>query len=525
MYESFFLLRQRPFTASPDLYHYFPSTIAEQARDQLIQCIEHGSGPALLIGPPGTGKSLLCQLLADHFQAAHQIALLSHSTVCTRRALFQSLLYALRCRTKGSSEGALRLGMWHHLESKRACPNGVLAIIDEAHKLPIALLEELRVLTNCVVDGEPRFRLILAGGAALEERFADPELETFNQRLGTRAYLQPLSREETAAYVRARIAAADGMPDDTFTDDALRAIYYATDGVPRLINQLGDAALTLATRQQRKPIDRELLEQAWADLQQLPSPVQTPPETNSSTSSFIEFGELDGAADHTSSTPVVDIEEGFGAASYEFDASHSTADQETDAEEHDAEETATIHNAYYDQVRHVAAQLDRPRSSEPTIQPAAEPAAEPSIPAPVQASAIASATTSPIANPTASRRLKFRFDPPASELLPAHPAAATLGTHNQTNSAVPAPHFRVSQSESPATLPHRVEPTAAQPKLPQGHELLIVPDEEESREDVASRRPLDRRSDAAQDSHSDQQPSRANRMDYRLLFAQLRRRS
>lgn len=527
MYESFFLLRQRPFSASPDLYHYFPSPLAEQAREQLVQCIEHGAGPALLIGPPGTGKSLLCQLIADHFQAAHQVVTLSHSTVCTRRALFQSLLYALRCRTKGSSEGALRLAMWHHLESRRACPNGVLAIIDEAHKLPIALLEELRVLTNCVLDGQPRFRLLLAGGPALEERFTDPELETFNQRLGTRAYLQPLVREETAAYVRALIAAADGVPDEIFTDEALRAFHYATDGIPRLINQLGNAALTMAARQQRRLIDRELVEHAWADLQQLPTPAQTPADpsaadhSNDSSTSFIEFGAL---SDGTNELPE---ESGF-VESQERDAAKGTS------EETSVFEVPAAHNAFYDQIHHVAAQLERP------------------LAAPASGD---SHGTEEVMDPqrAESRRLRFRFDPPVTAFPIAPPtssfhdhaqndiqsqdgsAADGLrpdGDHDEIHSgAVPAPHFlhrqfdqrssSLRQQPESATASERpTTPLAQQNDRPLGHELLIVPDEVEPTERSAGERRLDQRHDL----DADRQKSRANRMDYRLLFAQLRRR-
>ena len=81
MYESFFSLRHRPFLAAPDVYHHYPSTIAEQARSSLLRCMERGQGPALVIGPAGTGKSHLCEMIADHFRAALNVALLAHSGI------------------------------------------------------------------------------------------------------------------------------------------------------------------------------------------------------------------------------------------------------------------------------------------------------------------------------------------------------------------------------------------------------------------------------------------------------------
>jgi enoyl-CoA hydratase/carnithine racemase len=59
-------------------------------------------------------------------------------------------------------------------------------------------------------------RLILAGSAVLEERFASPKLDAFSQRLAARCYLESLNREETQAYIHAQIHTATawgGGPD------------------------------------------------------------------------------------------------------------------------------------------------------------------------------------------------------------------------------------------------------------------------------------------------------------------------
>ena len=69
-------------------------------------------------------------------------------------------------------------------------------------------LDELRVLTNLVRGGAPRVRLVLAGSSALEESFANPELESFSQRLSARCYLAPFSRDETSQFIRAKMAAS-----------------------------------------------------------------------------------------------------------------------------------------------------------------------------------------------------------------------------------------------------------------------------------------------------------------------------
>ena len=149
--------------------------------------------------------------------------------------------------------------------------DGLLLLVDEAHTLSWRLLEEIRMLTNLVRDGQPRVRVVLAGGSLLEERFASPRMSSFSQRLAARCYLESLDSVETGQYVRAQIESVGGDPR-LFTDDALRSVYRATDGIPRLINQVCDHALILASLGDRTSITSDAIEEAWSDLQQLPPP-------------------------------------------------------------------------------------------------------------------------------------------------------------------------------------------------------------------------------------------------------------
>ena len=78
MYESQFQLQARPFVAAPQVENYVPAAGMEQARQTLIRCVERAEGPGLVVGPAGIGKSLLCQLLAEHFRKLQfQVAMAS----------------------------------------------------------------------------------------------------------------------------------------------------------------------------------------------------------------------------------------------------------------------------------------------------------------------------------------------------------------------------------------------------------------------------------------------------------------
>ncbi len=175
--------KERVFPSYPQVARYFPAASIEDARHRLGRVIERGDGPGLVIGGPGTGKSLLLQVLASQYHERFDVVLPACARLCTRRALLQAILFELGLPYRMRDEGDLRLSLLDHLLSREECPTGLLLLVDEAQTLSINLLDELRVLTNLVRGGLPRVRLVLAGSSALEECFAHPELESFSQRL------------------------------------------------------------------------------------------------------------------------------------------------------------------------------------------------------------------------------------------------------------------------------------------------------------------------------------------------------
>jgi type II secretory pathway predicted ATPase ExeA len=285
---------QRVFPSYPKVGRYFPAAAIEDARKRLGRAIERGDGPGLVIGAPGTGKSLLLQVLAAQFHDRFDVVLLASARLCTRRALLQAILFELGLPYKLRDEGELRLSLLDHLLSADESAGGLLLLVDEAQTLPLALLDELRVLTNLVRGDGPRVRVVLAGSAMLEESFAHPELESFSQRLSARCYLAPLGREETTHYIRAQLAASNGSPDDVFAADAFGSVFEATDGVPRLVNQLGERALQFAAANGNARIDCDVIQGAWSDLQQLPTPWDARPAAPAAVavSQVVEFGGL-----------------------------------------------------------------------------------------------------------------------------------------------------------------------------------------------------------------------------------------
>lgn len=301
MYEELFESPARPFRATPDAKFYFPHDSIETARQTVVRAVKRAEGPVLVLGGAGLGKSLLGEIVAGQLQSQFDIVKLRAARVCSRKALLQNILFELQMPYRDLSEGELRLSILDRMEPEATRrPGGLLIVVDEAHTLHAKLLEELRLLTNFSRGGEPRARLLLIGNMRLEDTFASPQMESFNQRLAARCYLTPMSREQTSQYVQHQIAAAGYKPHEFITSEGLATVYAASEGVPRLANQIMDHALVLAITNNQVPVSAALVEEAWADLQQLPAPWESVADRSDAAANAsqavasIEFGSLDG---------------------------------------------------------------------------------------------------------------------------------------------------------------------------------------------------------------------------------------
>jgi len=306
MYEAFFGFCRRPFSSAARLEDYFPSAGMERARQTLRACLERGAGWGVVIGAAGLGKTLLCQRLTQDLGKSFQTVLLSGGGITRRRELWQNLLYAVAQPYRGLEEGELRLALVEYLAAQQKQGPGFILLVDEAHLVAGKLLEEIRILTNLPGISAEWFRVMLAGTPELEERLSHPRLEALNQRIVARCYLEPWTRTETQAYIRTqlqKVSSKLSSAEVPISEQAIDAIFQATGGIPRLVNQLCDHVLLAASQQGIHVLDVRTVEEAWADLQQLPPPSAEAPQAGSQ-DSIIEYRVLDEEDFEASSGPL-----------------------------------------------------------------------------------------------------------------------------------------------------------------------------------------------------------------------------
>ncbi len=257
MYTQFFGLTKKPFSLIPDPTFLYLSPKHQKALTTLQYGLVSQAGFTVVTGEVGSGKTTLLLSLLDTMKEQREVGLITN-THSEFGDLLTWVLSAFNIETEATNK-AERYKVFVDFITKKARSNKrVVLIVDEAQNMDIQTLEELRLLSNINVNQQIMLQLILVGQPELVDKFNQPELLQFSQRISIEYHLQPLSFEETEQYIKHRLKVA-GTTDTIFYTSACAALYYYSGGIPRLINNLGDLALVFAFASDKKKINWKII--------------------------------------------------------------------------------------------------------------------------------------------------------------------------------------------------------------------------------------------------------------------------
>ena len=255
MYSNYFKLKESPFLLTPDPRFFYLSERHRDAMAHLMYGIQESGGFLVLSGEVGTGKTILCRTTLLQLPKDINVALILNPKL-TAIELMETICDELGVTYPIQEQGIKGLfdRLNRHLLATHKEGRQTVLIIDEAQGLAVALLEQLRLLTNLETHQKKLLRIILIGQPELIPLLSQNSLRQLAQRVTASCIITPLNSMETKGYIQHRLSIAGCLDWELFSQGALRWIFRLSGGIPRLINKLCDRALLIAYAKNHKRV-------------------------------------------------------------------------------------------------------------------------------------------------------------------------------------------------------------------------------------------------------------------------------
>jgi general secretion pathway protein A len=275
MYLEFYGLKDIPFSLTPDPRFLYFTASHREVMANLHYGIQHGKGLIVATGEVGTGKTTLLRAMLTRLDRSVLTTYIFNPGLNV--AEFYQHLAADFGLGKSNSKSELLMQLGKLLMMRHSRGLRTVLIVDEAQGLRQDLLEEVRLLLNFETYREKLLQIILVGQPELRGTLNNPSLRQLKQRISLHCEIKPLKPEEISGYIRARLQTAGASRLDLFTADAVALIYRASEGIPRMINNICDNALLTGFAMNIKPVTSEVVAEVALSLDLMQPMIQDDP--------------------------------------------------------------------------------------------------------------------------------------------------------------------------------------------------------------------------------------------------------
>ena len=234
-----------PFSTSPSPGFLYQTQGIRAALHKTRYAIDRRQGLTAILGDVGMGKSSLLRLLYGDYAAKDEmmVSFMPTPSATSEFAFLKEITGDFGLAPKRSYQ-AQEVELRQFLIVQYQEGKNVVVFIDEAQRLKNPMLEIVRAMLNYETNTAKLIQIVLAGQIELRDRLLDPSQKAIRSRIFAPSVLAPLTLGETKAMLEFRCQQADlPLP---FTDDAIQAIYEASNGVPREILKVAAISFELA---------------------------------------------------------------------------------------------------------------------------------------------------------------------------------------------------------------------------------------------------------------------------------------
>jgi type II secretory pathway predicted ATPase ExeA len=245
LYLEHFGLAEPPFRITPHTDFFFEGADRGATLEALEYAVLHDEGIVKVSGEVGSGKTMLCRVLMERLPKHVETIYLATASL-ERDEILHAIADELQLNlSKERTTVALR-ELHDALISRYAAGRRVVILVDEAHVMPEATLEQVRLLSNLESNRHKLLQIVLFGQPELDATLAQTSLRQLRDRITHSFRMRPLSMREVALYLSFRMRAAGYRGPEPFTPRAVVRIAGASAGLTRRINILADKSLLAA---------------------------------------------------------------------------------------------------------------------------------------------------------------------------------------------------------------------------------------------------------------------------------------
>jgi MSHA biogenesis protein MshM len=246
MYYAHFGLKEPPFKITPNTEVFFTGGNRGAVLDALIYAITSGEGIVKVVGEVGSGKTMLCRMLQTILPEKIESIFLANPSVAPEDVL-HAIAFELQLKLpKNADRLKVMQVLQTHLLARHAAGKQVVIFVEEAQGMPLATLEEIRLLSNLETKHDKLLQIVLFGQPELDENLNQTNIRQLRERITHSFNLAPLQVKEIGEYLMFRLRAAGYFGPPMFTQSAVKKLANAADGLVRRVNILADKALLAA---------------------------------------------------------------------------------------------------------------------------------------------------------------------------------------------------------------------------------------------------------------------------------------
>ncbi len=265
MYYSHFGLNQAPFKITPNTEFFFAGGNRGPILEALIYAITHGEGIIKVTGEVGSGKTMLCQMLPTRLPPHVETVYIANPSVPPDEILRAIAIELQLTLDRSAPRLEVIQALQEFLLKRYSQGKRVVVFVEESQSMPLATLEEIRLLSNLETRSDKLLQLVLFGQPELDETLRQPQLRAFRERITHSFRLDPLGAGEIREYLMFRVRTAGYRGPDLFSDVVVKQIARASLGLTRRINLIADKALLAAFSENTHTVRPKHVEEAVRD--------------------------------------------------------------------------------------------------------------------------------------------------------------------------------------------------------------------------------------------------------------------